>query len=197
MEQRNQQENRVIEREIIAGIKLVETQVKVNVPVFEDYKVDKPVFVERQIEIPKGFDIVINALALDISDKVISHVLRQLDEKLAQAIDESIKEIKVPKIIEELVIKYKDIEVERPIFKDVEVSRPTYVDKEVINPIIKDVEVTNCIPIDKPVINAIINEVHVTNALIKDVEVERAVIREKVIDVIHKNCFDTKGNALV
>jgi hypothetical protein len=197
MEQRSQQENRVVEREIIAGIKLVETQVRVSVPVFEDYKVDKPVFVERQIEIPKGFDIVINALALDISDKVMASILKKLDEKLAQAIDARLTEIKVPKIIEELQVKYKDVEVDRPVFKDVDISRPTYVDKEIINPIIKDVEVTNCIPIDKPVVNAIVNEVHVTNAIIKDVEVERAVIREKVIDVIHKNCFDSKGNALV
>lgn len=197
MEQRNQQENRVVEREIIAGIKLVETQVRVNVPVFEDYPVKRPVFQDEVIKIPTGYDTVINALTLDISDKILANVLKKLDEKLASAIDERIKEIKVPKITEELVVKYKDVEVEKPVFKDVDVSRPNYIDKEVTNPILKDVEVINAIPIDKTVINAIVKDVQVTNAIIRDVEVERAIIREKVIDVIHKNCFDEKGNALV
>jgi len=50
--------------------------------------------------------------------------------------------------------------------------------------------------IDKAVINAVVNEVMVTNAIIKDVEVERAVVREKVVNVIHKQCFDSKGNPL-
>ena len=113
MEQRNQQENRVVEREIIAGIKLVETQVKVNVPVFEDYIVKKPVFVDEPIKIPTGYDTVINALALEISDKIMVNVLKQLDEKLSKAIDSRISEIKSPKIVEELVIKYKDVELER------------------------------------------------------------------------------------
>jgi len=197
MEQRNQQENRVVEREIIAGIKLVETQVKVNVPVFEDYIVKKPVFVDEPIKIPVGYDTVINALALEISDKVMANVLKQLDEKLSKAIDSRISEIKSPRIVEEVVIRYKDVELERPVFKDIDVSRPTYIDKEVINPILKDVEVTNCIPIDRPVVNAIVNDVRVTNAIIKDVEVERAVVREKIIDVIHKNCFSVDGKPIL
>jgi hypothetical protein len=197
MEQRNQNENKVVEREIIAGIKLVETQVKVNVPVFEDYIVKKPVFVEEPIKIPTGYDTVINALALELSEKVLSNILKQLDEKLVKAIDSRISEIKSPKIVEEVVIKYKDVELERPIYKDIEVSRPIYVDKELINPIIKDVEITNCIPIDRPVVNAIINDVNVTNAIVRDVEVERAVIREKTIDVIHKNCFSADGKPII
>jgi len=138
-----------------------------------------------------------DGLALELSDKILAGVLAKLDEKLASAIDARLTEIKYPKLIEEVKVTEVPITVDKPVYVDVEVSRPIYVDKEIINPITKDVEVINAVIIDKPVINCIVEDIRVTNCIVKDVEVDRAVIREKTIDVVHKNCFDPKGNPLV
>jgi hypothetical protein len=194
LQQTNGGGNKVQVTEIIGGVKLVTQEFNVKVPVFEDVVVKVPKFVDEQVSIPVGYDKVINALALELSTKVLEQVENLIKTKLNQAIDERISTIKTPKIVEELIIKNKEVEVEKPIYKTVEIERPIFVDKEIINPVTKDVEIINAIIIDKPVVNCTINDVHVTNAIIKDVEVERAVIREKVVDVIHPRYLDLKGN---
>jgi len=183
--------------EITAGIKLVECPYEVKVPIFTEVTVEKPIFKDKQIDVPQGFDKVVNLLALDLAEKVVQHVIAKLDERLEKAIDSRLKEIVYPKLVEELKITEIPVSVDKPVFKDVEVERPVFVDKEVINPVRKDVEVVNAVIIDKPVINAVIEDIRVTNAIVKDIEVERAIIREKTIDVIHKNCFSADGKPLV
>lgn len=197
MNQTNPQQKADAIYEVIGAIKLIKSEYQVKVPVFKDVEVERPIFKDKQIEIPVGFDKIINALALDLAEKAVQHVIVKLDERLEKAIDSRVKEIVYPKLVEKLHITEVPVNVEKPVYKDVEIERPVFVDKEVINPVRKDVEVVNAVIIDKPVINAVIEDIRVTNAIVKDVEVERAVIREKTIDVVHKNCFDAKGNALV
>jgi len=186
----------VTETEVISGLKIVTTEVKIKSPVFEDFpvkvpvfqdiEVKVPVFVEKQIEVPIGLDKVVNDLALSIAEKVFTKIETILNDKLSKAIDERISQIKYPKLIEELEITKIPVTVDVPVFKD----------KEVLNPVLKDVEIINAVIIDKPVLNAVIDDIRVNNAIIKDIEVERAVVREKVIEVIHKTCLDAKGNRL-
>lgn len=197
MEQINPKKAATKITEIVAGINLVEIPFEVRVPIFIDEEVKRPVFIDEQIKVPAGWDKVINALALEISEKVIKHCLERLDKSLQEAISARISEIKIPRVIEELTVNYKDISMDRPVYVDIQVQRPIFIDHEIINPVKKDIEVFNAIIIDKPVINAVIDDVRVTNAIVKDVEVERAVIREKTIDVIHKNCFSQDGKPLV
>lgn len=197
MIQNNGSKNGVEVTEIIGGIKLITSEVNVQVPVFVEVPIDKPVYVAKEIEIPTGWDRVINALALELCDKIITHVTAQINTKLDAAIRGRLDTITVPKIVEELNVTYKDVAVERPVFTDVAIDRPVFKDKTIINPVTKDVEVINALIIDKPVLNAVINDIRVTNAIIKDVEVERAVIREKVVEVVHKNCIDASGNPIV
>lgn len=194
MEHINGAKEKVKELEVMAGLKLVQTEYRVQVPVFEPVVVKQPKFVEEVIKIPTGYDTVINALALELSDKVMNKMISMVTEKLEKVIDERIKEVKSPKIVEELVVKYKEVEVEKPVYKNVDVDLPKFVDREVINPVLVNKDVTNAVIIDKPVVNAIVEDVKVTNAIIKDVEVERAIIREKIVDVIHPRYLDLKGN---
>ena len=180
--------------EIIGGLKVVTSDVEVQVPVFVPYEVKQPVFIAEEVKVPTGWDKLSDAMAADIYEKVLARLLSGLDGQLEKAIKGRLDTIKVPKLVEELVVTYKDVAVERPIFTDVAVDRPVFKDVEVINPVRRDVEVVNALVIDKPVINCIIEDVRVKNAIIKDVEVERAVIREKVVEVVHKTCLDAKGN---
>jgi hypothetical protein len=196
MEQTNPSKPATKIKEIVAGINLVECDYRVKVPVFEDEVVKRAVFVDEQVKVPVGFDKIVNALALDISEKIIQNVIAKLDERLEKAIESRLTEIKYPKLVEELKVTQVPVNVDKPVYVDVEVKRPVFVDHEVINPVKKDVEVVNAIIIDKPVMNCIVEDIRVTNAIIKDVEVERAVIREKVVEVIHKQCLDAKGNPL-
>lgn len=189
-------DNKVQEVEILAGIKLVRTEVRVQTPVFEEVTIQKPKFEEVVVKVPVGFDKVANDMALEISKTVLALVETQLNQKLDRIIDDKLASLKNVKIVEEVTVNHRDVEVERPVYKDVEVSVPKFVDKEVINPVLKDVTVTNAILVDKAVTNAIVQDVRVTNAIITDVEVERAVIREKVIEVLHKTCLDQNGNPL-
>jgi hypothetical protein len=197
MEQSNPVKKPTKVTEIIAGINLIECPYEVKVPVFTEVSVEKPVFKDKQIDVPSGFDKVVNLLALDLAEKVVKHVIAKLDERLESAISTRLTSVTYPKMIEELMVTKKDVQVDNLVYKDVVVERPIFVDKEVINPVKKDVEVVNAVIIDKPVINAVIEDVRVTNAIVKDIEVERAVIREKTIDVIHKNCFSADGKPLL
>ena len=197
MNQTNPEKKPVMITEIIAGINLVECPYEVKVPVFTEVTVEKPIFKDKQIDVPQGFDKVVNLLALDLAEKVVQHVIAKLDERLEKAIETRLKEISYPKLVEKVTVTEVPISVDRAVFKDVTVERPIFVDKEVINPVRKDVEYVNAVIIDKPVINAVIEDIRVTNAIVKDVEVERAIIREKTIDVIHKNCFSADGKPLL
>jgi len=197
MQQTNPQEGKVKEIEVVSGIKVIQTEYKVKSAVFEDEIIKRAVFQDEIVKIPVGYDKVVNELALEISKSVLAIVevsmakqLRVLEDKIASLSNINTKE--------EVIIKTREVEVEKPIYKDVEVqvTRPVYIDKEVINPVLKDTEIVNSIVIDKAVTNCVVTDIRVTNAIIRDVEVERAVIREKVIEVIHKNCFDEKGNPL-
>ena len=197
MQQTNPTNGSVTENIVVGSIKVIETAYKVRQPVFEDEIVKRPIFEDYVVKVPVGYDAVVNELALEISKGVmaivelgISKQLKMLEEKIASLSNINTKE--------EVIIKTREVEVEKPVYKDVEVqvTRPVYVDKEVINPVLKDTEIVNSIVIDKAVTNCVVTDIRVTNAIIRDVEVERAVIREKVIEVIHKNCFDEKGNPL-
>jgi len=194
MNQSNPQEGKTKEINVVAGLKVIETEYRVKSAVFEDEIVKRPIFVEEKVKVPTGWDSVINELALEISKAVIAIVESSTNKQL-KLLEDKIASLRNVKTEEEVVLKTKEVEVEKPVYKnvDVEITRPVYVDKEVINPILKNVDVTNAIVIDKAVTNAVITDVRVTNSIIKDVEVERAVIREKVIDVIHPRYLNMKG----
>jgi len=193
MNQVNPPPSEVKETVVIGSIRLQEIPFKVKSPVFEDIVISRPTFVDKPIEVPVGFDEIANELTERIAKKILDKIELTIGARLDKAIDERISSIKSPKIIEEVHVTYKDIELERPTFVDIEISRPTYVDREVINPILKDVSVVNAKIEDVTVINAVITDQKITNAIIKDVEVERAVIREKVVDVIHPRYLNLKG----
>lgn len=193
MQQHNPSKDKVEEINVVSGIKIIQTEYKVKAPVFEDVIVERPVFIEKKIEIPSEWDKVIQEITLKISDKLMDNIELVLSARLDHAIDQRIKEIKSPKIVEEVTIVTREINVEKPVYVDIEVQRPVFKDYEVKNPITKDVEVINAVIADKTVINAVIIDRQMTNAIIKDVEVERAIIREKVIDVIHPRYLKMDG----
>ena len=188
------QDTKVKEIDIIAGIKLVETEYQVRVPVFVDTPVDKPVFKDKEIEIPVGWDKVIDKVAERIVSGIMDNITLVIGARLDAAIDSRIKEIKYPKLIEEVNITTKEITVEKPIYVDVEVKVPVFQEYVIANPVLKNVEVINAVIADKTVINAVITDMQITNAIIKDIEVERAIIREKVIDVIHPRYLKINGD---
>ena len=194
MQQHNPPQDKVKEIQIVAGLKVVETEYRVKVPVFDEVHIDKPIFKDKEIEIPVGWDKVINELTLKIADSVMSNLELVIGARLDRAIDQRIKEITYPKLVEELKVSYKDVAVDRPVFTDVSVDRPIFKDYEIKNPVVKDVEVINAVIADKTVINAVIVDKQMTNAIIKDVEIERAIIREKVIDVIHPRYLKLNGD---
>lgn len=183
----------VKETMIISGLKVVEMEYKVQKPVYEEVIVKVPNFVPEDVKVPTGTDVLAKRIANMISDEVLKQILSKLDEKLSEAINERISTIKAPHIVEEIIIKTKEIEVEKPVFKDVEISKPVYKEEEIIKPVIKYQEVINAVIKDKEVINAIIVDQKVTNAIIEDVDVERAVIRERVLDVIHPRYLNLQG----
>ena len=197
MNQTNPNDGKTKEIQIVAGLKVVETEYRVKSAVFEDEIVKRPVFVEHEVKVPVGFDKIVNELALEISKTVIAITEAALNKQI-KMLEDKIQTLSNIKTEEKLIVKHIPVDVEKPNFvvRDIAVERPVYVDKEIINPVLKNVDVTNAIVIDKAVTNCVVTDIRVTNAIIKDVEVERAVIREKVIDVIHKQCFDERGNAL-
>jgi hypothetical protein len=185
--------DKVKETTIVGSIKVIETEYQVKSPVFQDVVVERPIFVDKKIEIPSEWDKVIDELTHRIADRLMDKVELVLGARLDRAIDQRIKEIKSPKIVEELVINKINVDVQHPVFTDIEVQRPVFKEYEVKNPVIKDVEVINAVIVDRTVINSIITDQKITNAIITDVPVERAVIREKVVDVIHPRYLKLNG----
>src|SRR3990167_8571212 len=155
MEQTNPPKKSIVIHEVVGSVRIVESEMAVKVPVFEDIKVERPIYVDTPIQIPTGFDEIANELTERISVKILDKIMTVIGARLDKAIDERISSIKSPKIVEEVKITYKDIEIERPKFIDTEVSRPTYVEKEVITCVIKEVPVTHCKIEEVTVINAI------------------------------------------
>lgn len=182
--------------EVVGGIKVITSEFKVKVPIYEEEVVKRPVFIDTPVQVPTELKEALQEMAQALSIGIMEQVTKIVKEELAKAIDERISTIKAPRIVEELQVVYKEVPVERAVITDVEIERPIFVNKPIINPIMKDVEVVNAVIVDQAVTNAVISDIRVTNAIIKDVEVERAVIREKVIEVIHKQCMDEKGNPL-
>lgn len=194
MNQTNPAPDKTKEIQIVAGLKVVETEYRVQSPVFEEVIVKVPKFIDEPVKVPSGIDDLIETLTEQISKKVLDKIELQIGGRLDKVIDQRIKEIKVPKIIEELTINTREVEIEKPVYREVEITKPIYKEVEIINPIMKNQEIINAVIVDQTVINAIIKDIPMTNAIIKDVEVERAVIREKVVDVIHPRYLDLKGN---
>jgi len=180
------------QREIVAGIKVVESTYRVDKPQFVDVIVERPIFKEKQIDIPIGMDKMVIAIADDITDKV----LKLLDAKLSSAIDARIKEIEVPKIIqrEEFNIITKDVHVNNAVITDVPVANAVLQDHIVKNPIIEDISVTNAIITDQSVMNVVLKDRIVINPIFEDVVIQRPKFVDKEIVVIHPKYIDMKGN---
>jgi hypothetical protein len=125
--------------------------------VYVDYEVPVAKFVDKKIEVPVGYDSVINEIALEISTNIYKHLEEMMSTKMTAMIDARLKEVVVPKIIEREVINIKnvDVPIDRPVFKDVPIT----------NAIITDKQVTNAIITDKIVINAVIEDVEVKSAV--------------------------------
>lgn len=163
------------------GLKIIETPVKVNKPVFEDTVIERPVFTDKPINVPVGFE--------EIAEKIADSVMEKIILKLNEVISQIPKMVEVPKIVykEELTVTkvpvevinpvMRDVEVKNVILKDTEVVNPVLVDRQIINPVIEDVIVKNAIVEDVSVRNAIVTDVPVTNAKIKDVVVEAVKVK--------------------
>lgn len=184
------------EREVIAGIKIIESEYRIQKPIFEDVKVDRPVYVDKPIEIPTGIRDMVTELARVIAQEITGKLIDQIDSRLEAAIKDRVKEIEVPKITykEELNVITKDIHVINAVIEDRHVINAYITDKEVINPIL----------IDKKIINPIFEDVEIERPIYKDriviapkfeeVVVAKPRFVEKEIVVIHPKYIDMKGN---
>lgn len=178
------------EQRVIGSVRIVESEVRVQVPVFEDVKIVRPIFVEETVKVPVGYEAVMASCAEEISKLVIAKVEKALDNMIAV----KMKELKATKLVEEIVIKHKDVIVERPIFKDVTVDRVSYRDKEILNPVLVDKPIVNAIITDKEVTNAILKDKVVVNPIYEDVIITRPKFVEKEVTAIHLKYVDPKGN---
>lgn len=126
-------------------------------PKFVEVEVPVAKFVDKPIEVPSGWNQVINELALEISTNIYKHLEKMMNEKMTVMINERLKEVVVPKVIqrEEIVVRHIDVPCERAVIKDVPVTNAIITDKEITNAIIKDVHVINAIIEDVPVKSAV------------------------------------------
>ena len=175
-------------REVVGSVTILETKYEVKVPDFKDVEVDRPVYVEKEIEIPVGMEAALTKIADQISEKVLTRVTEYMQQRLDSAIEDRIKTIEHPRIV------YKDVDVDRPVFKDVEVDRPLFKDREIINPVLKDVEVTNAVIKDVEVERAVFKERVVIQPVFEEVIISKPVYKDKEITVIHPKYIDMKGN---
>jgi hypothetical protein len=179
-----------VSKEVVASVKVIETEYRVMRPVFVDTKIEKPVYVERKVEVPAGIEELVIELASKIAEKVVASALKELDAKLEEAIGKRLKEIEVP------TIRYVEQEqiVEKPVYKDVEVLRPVFKDRTVVNPVLVDKEVTNAVITDVQVQNAVMQDRIVINPVFTDVEIMKPKFIDKDLVVIHPKYIDMKGN---
>jgi|GEM_PF-7049345 len=177
---------------VVAGLKVIETEYKVKNVIFEDEIVKRPVFVEEAIKVPVGLDNTLDTISSLLYEKIMQKILTSLEEKLDKAVTNRIKEIEVPTIVYKT--EEKVVEVEKVNFRDVEVERPIFKDKEIINPVVKDVEVQNAIlknvEVDKPVFKDRI----VINPVFEEIVIQKPKFVTKEITVIHPKYIDMKGN---
>jgi len=183
---------KVNEREIVAGVKVIETEYRVQRPIFEDVIIEKPVYANKQIEVPVGIEKTLDSMAVILYERIMEKISATLDKKLADAIDKRIKEIEVPEIIYKK--EEKIISVEVPVFKDIEIERPVFKDREILNPILKDVEVTNAVLKDIEVEKPVFKERVVIQPIFEEVVIEKPKFIQKEITVISPKYIDMKGN---
>lgn len=154
-------------------MKDLEIPYRVHKPVYEEFIVKVPKFIDTPIKMPTGYDAVINEIALEISTGLYNKIESMIKEKLDKALDSRFKEIEVPKVIyREEVVKH-DIHVNNAIVKDVHVN----------NAVVTNVPINNPIPVDVPYNNAVVKDIEVINAVITQVPVTHCVIVDKIIEV--------------
>lgn len=184
------------EYKIVSSIKVVEEEIEIKRPTFVDIVVERPIFHEKQVDIPVGLESLVEKLAISLAETAISHVVNSLEKKLDQAIDKRLTEVQVPKIIEQVNIVTRDVFVDKPIFKEVEVQRAVVKDVEVLNAVVKDVLVNNAIVNDIEVNNPVFKDVTVINPVFKDITIDRPVYVDKEIIAIHPKYIDLQGREL-
>jgi len=184
------------EREIIAGLKVIESEVRVQRPVFQDVEIMKPVFIERPVEIPVGLEKFIVELADSLADQIVGKCLLMIDQKLEKAIEARIKEVEAPRITyrEEVNVVTKDVPVTNAVITDVPVKNAVLEDVIVKNPIIQDVPVLNAVLKDIEVEIPVYKDRIVINPKFEDVVIQKPKFVEKEIVVIHPKYIDMKGN---
>lgn len=184
------------ETEVVAGLRIIESEVRIDRPVFVDMEVKIPKFIEEKLSIPVGFDTLANDIADLLYHKIQSLVTSKLEASLKSAIDERIKEISVPKIIYKDEVTVKNVEVLNAVVKDVHVNNAVITDVQVKNAVVENINLKNAVVQDVSVINAVISNVPVTNAIIKDVEVQNAILKHKTVDVIHPRYVNLSGKEI-
>lgn len=184
------------ETEVVAGLRVVESEVRIDRPIFVDMEVKIPKFVEEQVKIPTGWDKVINEIALEISKGIYKNIEGMLNKQIAELIENRIKEIEVPRITYKDEVVVKNVEVKNAVVSDVHVTNAVITDIPVKNAVVENVNIKNAIITDVPVTNAVVSNVPVTNAIIKDIEVQNAILKHKTVDVIHPRYIDLQGKEI-
>lgn len=193
MEHINPEQEKKEIQHVVGSIKLLEQDFEVKRPVFTDVEVERPKFVDREVDVPVGFDKLADKIGTMIADTALMHIVSSLEEKLDKAIKDRLDTIKSPKIVEELNIIKKDVNVEVPKFIDKEVINAIVKDKQVINAVVKNVDVNNAVIKDVEVTNAKMKNKIVVNPVFKDISIDRPVYVDKEITVIHPKYIDLKG----
>jgi len=199
MEQTNNG-HKVREREVIAGVKGIETEYRVKKPILEDVTIMRPKFVEKIVEVPVGMEKVIDGIAIDIYERLVKHIGDSMDAKLEKimdkriaelndAINKRITEVKVPKT----VYIEKEVVIAKPVFKEVLIEKPVYKDREVVNPILVNKKVINPVFEDVTVDRPVFKEHVVPKPVFEDVIIQKPVYREKEVTVISLKYVDLKG----
>lgn len=176
------------EQEVVAGIKVITQEYRVMKPIFDEVVVQRPTFVDKQIEIPVGLDKVL----VELADQITAKVLKLVDEKLEKAITARIKEVELPKITYKEEIK--TIQVDKVNYKDVTLDRPILKDREVINPILVDRNVTNPVFVDVDVDRPVFKDRVVPLPIFEEVIIQKPKYVEKEVTVISLKYVDPKGN---
>ena len=178
------------QREIIAGVRVLESEYKVQRPVFEDVKIERPVYVDKKVERPVGMSAVIDSIVEEISTALVEKCLNKLDDKLVAAIDKRVREIEVPKIVYVEEVRT----IDKPVFRDVDVINPVLVDREVLNPVLTNVEVKNAVIKDVEVEKPVYKERIVIQPKFEEVVIQKPKWVDKEVTAIHIKYVDPKGN---
>ena len=139
-------------------VKIIEREVQV--PIFKEVEVIKPVFVEKKIEvrIPDFKPYIVKE---PVIEKEIVHV-------------------------QDAVVSKKEINVEVPVYREVRIDVPKYVEKVVEVPVFVEKKVV----VEKVEIKPVIKEVEVVKEVVKiievekKVEIEKPIFRDVIVDII-------------